>query len=198
MNYLAHAYLAAPDADCIVGGVMGDFVKGPLPGALAPALARGVGLHRAIDSYAETHPAFQRSRARVSAGRRRVSGIMVDLFYDHFLAQDWARYVEEPLAHFSARVYALLAAQPALPERLEEVLPLMRTHDWLQSYARIEVVGRALDRMARYRLRQPNPLEGALEELQRDYAGFATDFAAFLPDARDFAQDWLAQRPLQH
>jgi len=196
MNYLAHAFLAGPDTDCIVGGVMGDFVKGPLPGTLAPALARGVGLHRAIDSYAETHPAFQRSRGRVSAERRRVSGIMVDLFYDHFLAHDWSRYADEPLARFSARVYALLAAEPELPERLGEVLPIMQAHDWLQSYAQVEVVGRALDRMARHRLRQPNPLEGALAELRLDYAGFAEDFAAFLPDAQRFAQHWLAQRPL--
>ena len=49
-------------------------------------------LHRRIDSFADTHPAFRRSRGRVSAARRRVAGIMVDMFYDHFLARHWGQF----------------------------------------------------------------------------------------------------------
>ena len=67
-----------------VGGVLGDFVKGPLPAGLPAALASGVALHRAIDSFADRHPAFIVSRARVSARRRRVGGVLVDLFYDSY------------------------------------------------------------------------------------------------------------------
>ncbi len=74
MNFLAHAVLAGDDPALIVGGVVGDWIKGPLPGALPADLARGVALHRAIDSHAETHPAFQRSRNRVSPARRRYAG----------------------------------------------------------------------------------------------------------------------------
>jgi acyl carrier protein phosphodiesterase len=66
MNFLAHALLAGDDPALVVGGVVGDWIKGPLPAGLPPDLARGVALHRAIDSHAETHPAFRRSRARVS------------------------------------------------------------------------------------------------------------------------------------
>ena len=46
-------------------------------------------LHRRIDNFADTHPAFRRSRGRVSAARRRVGGVMVDMFYDHFLARHY-------------------------------------------------------------------------------------------------------------
>jgi acyl carrier protein phosphodiesterase len=75
MNFLAHAMLAGNDPALIVGGVVGDWIKGPLPGLLPRDLARGVALHRAIDSHAETHPAFQRSRNRVAADRRRYAAI---------------------------------------------------------------------------------------------------------------------------
>ena len=78
MNFLAHALLAGSDPALIVGGVAGDWVKGALPAGLPDDLARGVALHRAIDSYAELHPAFKQSRARVSPGRRRYSGVLVD------------------------------------------------------------------------------------------------------------------------
>ena len=69
MNFLAHAVLAgAADADRY-GGLLGDFVKGLLPAGLPPELAAGVALHRAIDSYADRHPAFIASR-QPPAGQR--------------------------------------------------------------------------------------------------------------------------------
>ncbi len=114
MNYLAHAVLAGPDPLLRLGGLMGDFVKGPLspaPAHLPERLTQGLRLHRAIDAYAETHPAFCTSRARVSAPRRRVAGIMVDMFYDHFLARGWAAWPTAPgFAAFSGNVS--LAATP--------------------------------------------------------------------------------------
>lgn len=195
MNYLAHLYLAGPAAADRVGGLMGDFVRGPLPGVLPADLAAGVALHRAIDAWADTHPAFQASRVRVSTARRRVAGIMVDLFYDHFLARDWSRHHDLPLITFTALAYAETAARAeALPERLAQQLPNMRQYDWLASYADPANIGYALDRMAQ-RLRQPNPLVGSGEELLRDYTGFAADFAVFLPDAVRFAEEHRRTRP---
>lgn len=197
MNYLAHAFLAGPLPADRVGGVVGDFVKGPLdplPHGLAPALAAGVRLHRRIDSFADGHPAFRRSRARASAARRRVSGIMVDLFYDHFLARHWEilgarQALEAKLGDFTARLYREIASHPApLPAAFLPVFERMAAHDWLGSYREAENVALALDRMAQYRLRQPNPLAGAGEELLRDYAGFEADFLEFLPDALAFAE----------
>lgn len=57
MNFLAHAFLAGDAEADRIGGLMGDFVKGQLPAGLTPALAAGVALHRAIDSFADRHPA---------------------------------------------------------------------------------------------------------------------------------------------
>ena len=192
MNFLAHAFLAGPLATDRIGGMIGDFVKGrldPLPPGLGAALAAGVMLHRRIDSFADTHPAFRRSRARVSAERRRVGGIMVDLFYDHFLALHWTRFSAQPLAEFTAHTYRLIGQHPEpMPESFRPVFERMAQHDWLASYRDAANVARALDRMAEFRLRRPNPLAGAGEELLRDYAGFEADFFDFVPDALAFAE----------
>lgn len=195
MNFLAHAWLAGPVEDHRLGGLLGDFIKGPVPESLAPAVADGVRLHRAIDVFAETHPAFRASRRRVSTKRRRVAGVMVDMFYDHFLARHWETFhPAEPLEVFSARQYALLASLgAALPPRLARILPWMRDDDWLASYRDAEIIALALDRMAG-RLSRANPLPGAGEELLTHYAAFETDCLAFLPEARRFAADWLAGR----
>ncbi len=198
MNFLAHALLAGPVVDDRVGGVIGDFVKGrlqPLPPGLSVALADGVMLHRRIDSFADAHPAFRRSRARVSTVRRRVGGIMVDLFYDHFLARHWAQFSSEPLEAFTAETYAFIAAHPGpLPVDFLPVFRRMAEDDWLAAYRDTAHVARALDRMAAFRLRRPNPLAGAGAELLRDYAGFEADFFAFLPDALAFAASEQAAR----
>ncbi len=197
MNFLAHAWLAGPLPGDRAGGLMGDFVKGPLPAGLPPDLAEGVRLHRAIDGYADAHPAFQASRARVSPLRRRVSGVMVDMFYDHFLARHWDRYAPqhgEALGAFTARQYALLeSCGPWLPARLARILPAMRADDWLASYQEVEIIHEALDRMA-LRLKRANALPGAGAELQENYAGFEADFHAFIADAQRFALGWREQR----
>lgn len=198
MNFLAHAILAGPADDDLVGGIAGDFVKGgltPLPAGMTQAFADGVMLHRRIDSFADAHPAFRRSRARVSAARRRVSGIMVDLFYDHFLARHWARFCAQGLEAFTAHAYARIRSYPApLPPAFAPVFAHMEKDDWLSSYGDAQAIVRALDRMAQFRFRRANPLAGGGAELLLDYAGFEADFLAFLPDALEFAAAVRAAR----
>ena len=192
MNFLAHALLAGDDPALIVGGVIGDWIKGPLPGSLPPDLARGAALHRAIDSFAETDPAFQASRARISAPRRRYAGVLVDIFYDHLLARDWAAIHPRPLDRYCHSVYQ------AITERLEQIPPhshlalkLMADEDWLAGYARPAGIADVLARMSR-RARQPNPLLGGEEEFLADGAGFDSDFRLWLDAARHFAEQWRA------
>ena len=175
---------------------MGDFVKGFLPAGLPQALASGVALHRAIDSFADRHPAFVASRGRVSAERRRVSGVLVDLFYDHLLARDWPDYGPPgTLESYTASLYASLQDHAVfLPDKAREIGDLMRANDWLCAYRNIAAVGQAIDRMSIYRLRRANPLAGGIEEFLADADGFEADFRRFLPDAMAFAADWRSER----
>lgn len=192
MNFLAHAWLAGDDAALQIGGVVGDFVKGLLPAGLPPAIAAGVRLHRHIDSFADSQPAFRRSRARISPARRRVGGIMVDMFYDHFLARHWHAFHALQLEDYNAGLYRLLAEHEAvLPAAFRTILPRMRAEDWLSAYRSETVIARAIDRMA-LRLRPGNALSGGGHELRRDYAGFEHDFFEFMEEAERFATRWRA------
>lgn len=167
--------------------MLGDFVKGPLgeryPGRIGAAIA----LHRRIDAFTDAHPVVRGARGRVAPLRRRYAGIMVDLFFDHFLARGWAEHHGDPLAAFAARVYALLAARRAeLPEGLQQVSARMAERNWLEGYAQPAFVGRALEGVGR-RLRRGNGLLGAGDDLLAGYAGFEADFRAFFPELRRFA-----------
>ena len=190
MNFLAHAVLAERTPALLVGGVIGDWIKGGLPGCLPADLAQGVALHRAIDGFVETHPAFQRSRSRISPERRRYAGVLVDIFYDHVLARDWARFHPEMLPVYCQSVYRQIAARfDELPESAGFAMRLMAEEDWLQSYAEFAGMADVLRRMSQ-RARRPNPLLGGEAEFLADAPGFALDFECLLADARVFVEQW--------
>ncbi len=167
---------------------MGDFVKGPLSGHHGTEITRALVLHRRIDMYTDGHHVVRQSRHRVSGARRRFAGILVDMFYDHFLARHWDEYNDVPLERFTARIYSALHEHHAmLPERLQAIAPRMAAADWLGSYRHIEAVGIALDRMGQ-RLKRGNALLHSSEELLAHYDAFAGDFHAFFPDVVRFAR----------
>jgi acyl carrier protein phosphodiesterase len=188
VNFLAHLYLSDGSDEGLLGSLMGDFVKGPIGERYPPGIARGIALHRRIDTFTDAHEIVLRSKARVSAQRRRFGGIMVDMFYDHFLARDWLRFSTEPLPAFTRRTYALLDEhRDLLPERLQYLSRHMIQGDWLGSYAGVGAIGDSLDGMGR-RLKRENPLRDSVEELRRHYDDFAADFHAFMPQLIDFVR----------
>lgn len=193
MNYLAHLRLGPDHPQLALGGLLGDFVKGPVASMTLPEPVRqGIWLHRRIDAFTDRHPLVQRSKARISDQRRRYAGIMVDMFYDHLLVLHWQRFSDQPLASFTTRMYqAVLAQQPLMPERARRVLVRMAEEDWLGSYAQLDNLHMALNNMAR-RLRPGNPLVGAVAELEGDYPGFERDFLLFMPEVIEFAQSEAA------
>lgn len=190
MNFLAHALLAGDDPALIVGGVVGDWIKGGLPGALPDDLVRGVSLHRAIDTHAESHPAFNLSRTRVSAPRRRYAGVLVDVFYDHLLARHWTDLHHQPLQVFCTGVYRHIESRMHdLPAAAHPALRMMAREDWLASYAEMDGIADVLARMSR-RARQPNPLAGGEQELLADIEGYTRDFHLWLADTQTFCTQW--------
>jgi acyl carrier protein phosphodiesterase len=188
VNFLAHAYLAGSSDHAIVGSLMGDFVKGPLRDRYGAEITHALALHRRIDTYTDSHHVVRQSRRRVSPPRRRFAGILVDMFYDHFLARHWDEYNDMPLERFAARVYAALREHHALlPERLQAIAPRMAATDWLASYRHVEAVGFALDRMGQ-RLKRGNALLRSSEELLANYDAFDADFHTFFPEVVRFAR----------
>jgi len=181
MNHLAHLVLADDTPESLIGNLAGDFLQGADRASLHPALQAGIARHRAVDAFTDAHPLVAGSRARLGAGWRHMGRVLVDVFYDHFLAADFSRHTGRELRVFSARVYAALDSHRHLmPPRLARAAPVMIRHDWLAAYAHIEGVGVILQRMAQ-RARHGRNLALALGDLRSGYTGFARDFDEFFP-----------------
>lgn len=192
MNYLFHLYLSDWTVEGLLGSLMGDFVKGRLDDTWPLAIRRGIELHRRIDSFAQGNAVIRRSLNRINPRYRHYRSILVDVFYDHFLAGNWSRYADLPLTRFTQRVYqALETHYRMLPPGLQAVAPRMIEHRWLESYrdpATIEIV---LQRLSS-RLSRPNPLAQGIAELHLNHLELEADFAAFVPQVVAFSRQQTA------
>lgn len=197
VNVLAHALLAQQAGCSLVGNLLGDFVRGR-PGAHLPRVwQQGIALHRRVDGFVDRHPASAASVARLPADRRRWARVALDVYYDHLLARDWARYGGPPLAQFAAGVYAALDADRArLPAGLVRFADFMAERDLLVGYGEPAVIADVLARMGA-RTRRPNPLRELFPLLRAVDAGLGADFAVLFPATRDFASAEVAGRTLQ-
>lgn len=183
MNYLAHAWLARHSDDAILGALLGDFVFGQstLPDWPAPVRVEIV-RHRRIDRYTDDHPAVTVARAGFGP-LRRYAGIVLDVYFDHCLARDWARWNAAPLGEFTARVYRILDARRAeLPPRLSAIAPRMAAHDWLGAYARRESVDAAVRGISTRLSRNGDRLVACLDVLRANEAQAQATFDVFFPD----------------
>ena len=100
MNFLAHTYLSGCNEEIIVGNFMGDYVKGSRYMDFPEMVKKGILIHRDIDTFTDMHLITRRSKQMVAAKYSKYAGIIIDIFYDHFLASLWDDYSNLPLSDF--------------------------------------------------------------------------------------------------
>lgn len=190
MNILFHLYLSGDDPELLVGNFMGDFVKGPLDDTYPHRIRQGLLLHRKIDTFAQGDACFQRSRLRLPQHYGLYRGVLVDLFYDHFLAKEWSSWSGVAFVDYLAWAQKIVEKHRGiLPPRLQELaLPIFK--EILPSYQKVAGTELALRRMSR-RVRRANPLAEGGGELTRHYQELQSDFANFTPAAQQFAIDFI-------
>ncbi len=188
LNYLAHLYLSADRPLLTIGNFIADHVKGSMVDKYQGAVRDGIRLHRMIDEFTDTHPVVEESKARLRPDFRKYAPVIADVYFDHFLARDWAQYHPLTLAQFAGNCYRLLRENESLlPERTLYMLNYMEPQNWLVKYASLEGMQRALTGLSR-RTSFPSNMENAHLFLQENYQAFEQDFNDFFPDLQSFVQ----------
>ena len=196
MNFLAHAYLSGENEKILLGNFIGDFIKGRQAlSQLEVEVIRGVELHRAIDEFTDNHPVVHESKTRLRAHYRHYAGVIVDVYYDHYLAANWNKYHDKSLESFAAQTYAAMQNfENVLPLPFRNMLPYMIQGNWLVSYRDISGIHRALSGMAS-RTEYESHMEQASADLREHYDAFGLEFETFFPALKDFAEEWLRTTP---
>lgn len=191
MNFLAHLYLSGTDPEIFVGNFIGDFVKGRNFSEYPQRVRKGIELHRAIDEYTDSHPLVIAGKKRLQPHYHHYAPVIIDVFYDHFLASRWHDFHIEPLEEFASNAYLIIQSFTGLlPERVKEMLPYMIRGNWLVSYGTLLGIQKALTGLSR-RTTHVSHMEEAVSELKLYYRAFESEFMQFFPDVKNFCEHWI-------
>ena len=191
MNYLAHIYLSGNNREHAIGNFIADSVKGaqwknyPLP------FQRGILLHRAIDLFTDSHAIFRKHTHLLFPKYRHYSRVIVDMYYDHFLAHHWSIFHPLPLHDFTNRFYNSLELHcEQLPEVIVKRLPYLIRDNWLMQYDTLPKLRGILTKMEK-RTQFPSYLSESVVELKQNYAVLEADFHIFFRDLACFCTSHL-------
>jgi acyl carrier protein phosphodiesterase len=112
--------------------MIADFIKNNERENFPPAIQEGIALHRAIDTFTDSHPAISEAKKIFSPLVRLYSGAFVDVAFDYYVAH---LYNQEELKLHSAKAYRILwENEKWLPENYKRMLVKMEQDDWLTNY----------------------------------------------------------------
>lgn len=134
MNYLAHSFLTFTDGQ-IVGQFLEDFIRNRDRFSFPKDIQDGITLHRAIDTFTDSHPAIHEAKKVFAPLVRLYAGAFVDVSMDYFVANDLSLNSLAEWKTHSLRVYRVLNANEEwLPENFKRMLVKMEHDDWLYNY----------------------------------------------------------------
>lgn len=189
MNFLAHIYLSGDNDLIKIGNFMADGIRGKHFETYPIDVQKGIILHRAIDTFTDAHPIFRQSTKKLHENYHHYAGVIVDVFYDHFLAKNWNTYSDEKLEEFVDRFYQSLHNNPdILSDRTKGMMPYMIEYNWLVSYQTVEGINRILTQMD-HRTKNESKMRFATAELSEFYSEFETEFSEFFKELILFSNE---------
>ena len=188
MNFLAHIYLSFDDPQITLGNFFADHIRANKYKHLPHKVQNGILLHREIDTFTDTHPITRQSSKRLHKNYSHYSRVIVDIFYDHFLAKNWNNYSEIPLNTYVESFYILLEENyEILPEGTQNMLPYMIADNWLFNYANLPGILKVLEGMNR-RTKNRSKMNLAIMDLEEHYGSFESEFTTFFEELITFSQ----------
>jgi acyl carrier protein phosphodiesterase len=183
MNYLAHIYLSGNDTQLRIGNFIADSVRGKDYLTTYPSrIANGITLHRHIDTFTDTHEVVKKSKDLIRNEYGHWSSVIVDLYYDHFLAANWTDFHEIPLDMYVQDFYEDLHNHFAiLPKRVQKFMPIMIQQNWLNNYATVEGISYIFYQMNQ-RTKNRSKMNFAPIELVKYYDEMEMHFRVFFND----------------
>ena len=182
MNFLAHLYLSRNNTNIMIGNFIADHIQGNKYEGFSTEIQQGIFLHREIDTFTDAHAVVRKSKRRLHARYRHYDGVIIDIFYDYFLAKNWATYSEIPLELFTKSVYNLLdEVKLDLPIKSQQFINYMIEYNILFNYKYKDGIEKVLNGMNK-RTKGKSQMNLAIEDLHCLEAEFEADFTLFFKE----------------
>ena len=197
MNYLAHQFLSGTNKTIRIGNFLGDFMKGKDLEDFPENIQLGISLHRIIDEFTDTHPVVERSKKMLHPRQGKYSSVLLDVYYDYFLAKNWDRFSTRSLEEFAASVYDdFWELREFFPQKVIDFLPAMRENDWFSNYRSYWGTNKALESIGR-RAKYYNTIQDALIDLKELETELESDFLIFMPELKQKCDDFLNENKMR-
>lgn len=135
MNYLGHLFFSNNDLELMYANIYGDFIKGSKLNHHPEIIQKGTKLHREIDSFIDNHSEILTLKKKLSPDLPKISGIAIDLYFDHLLAINWNDYRTESLEKFTNEFYAYNVDLNHFPNpNFQFLIHKMKADNWLYQY----------------------------------------------------------------
>ncbi len=188
MNFLAHIYLSFGDDEITIGNFIADSIRGNKYTHLPLRVQQGIHLHRHIDTFTDSHKIPKISSKRLHKNYSHYSRVIVDIFYDHYLAKNWTTYSDIPLDVFVNNFYNLLEDNyTILPDGVKRMMPYMISDNWIYNYANLKGIDRVLNGMNR-RTKNKSKMNFAILDLEKHYSAFEEEFTTFFDELIVFSK----------
>ncbi len=196
MNFLAHLHLADNSNTNLGANLAGDFAKGGIT-EHPKSIQQGIWLHRQIDSLTDSHELTKELKAAFPASLQRAAPILIDLSFDHMLAKYWDEYHHKPLSKFAQQAYQTLDNTPDLPEELRNIIPKMRSENWLIGYETRRGLNQTIQSVTK-RVSKPEIFKGAIETVEKMDTDIEIAFRTFYPQLMAYTRIWTRQTPAEY
>jgi acyl carrier protein phosphodiesterase len=188
MNYLAHIHLAHITDTSMLGNFFGDFVKGSDLSHLNNEHQLAVRLHRKIDSFTDSHAQVKALRRLFPKSIRRMSGVVIDIYFDHLLCANWARFSERDLDRLLAYFYDEVQQHTDnISDRFEQVRHSLLRYRWLSDYQHVESCERSFLHIEKRLSNRVIFAHQATQFIQQNENELHTRFLSFYPELIAFS-----------
>lgn len=182
MNFLAHLLLSGNEKSIIFGNFIGDGVKGAELNEYPSDVQTGISLHRFIDFYTDTHELTEAGRKIIRPAFRKYAGVVLDMYFDHFLSRNWESYNAEPLEQFVDRMTKTLDERESqMPAKTKRFFGYMKSYNWLAKYGDLDTLAEVFAGMA-HRTSFRSNMEHAVPVLEQHYDELEDIFSQFFPE----------------
>ena len=186
MNFLSHLYLSGDSEGLIIGNFIADSVKGSDYKNYSSEIQKGIILHREIDTYTDNHEIVEHSKERLRHKYKKYAGVIVDIYYDHFLAINWEEHSKQRLSEYTTEIYKLIQKNNSiLPNKSAMFTKYMLHHNILENYNNITGIEKVLKGMSRRTTFESN-MEFAIDDLKEHFHLFESEFKQFFPELKHY------------
>jgi acyl carrier protein phosphodiesterase len=166
----------------MIGNFIADHIRGNNYESFSKEIQQGIFLHREIDTFTDAHKVVRKSKRRLHKRYRHYDGVIIDIFYDYFLAKNWANYSAIPLDVYSDAVYKLFdKIKLELPVKSQNFIKYMIEYNILFNYQYKEGIAKVLNGM-NSRTKGKSQMNLAIEDLHDLENELEEDFKLFFKD----------------